>query len=229
MVLECLRRRCDTQPYGVEQLANWNWHEAEYHQGHHCDFTDDGNGYNRIGVALTALELDAKPATDGRKNKGYSVEHQDSEEEYENGDQVPVNDQVRAVRQDTYTATGGHYRFAINEEQGALFFQSLGTPRHAATHDWAHTPRSNELPRLQFAPDILAAYWSRTPHPKGLKYYFANNVSNEETLPLINKIIEESGYDRIPEWPGVRVSADSEEGAVLVGSSIGATLAYILL
>ncbi|KAI4940837.1 hypothetical protein J4E91_011156 [Alternaria rosae] len=80
-----------------EQLANWNWHEAEYHQGHHCDFTDDGNGYNRIGVALTALELDARPATDGRKNKGYSVEHQDSEEEYENGDQVPVNDQVREI------------------------------------------------------------------------------------------------------------------------------------
>jgi hypothetical protein len=83
----------------------WYWHETAYHQGHHCDFSDNGIGYNRIGVALAALGLDAKPVTSGGKNQGYSVEHFDPEEEYEDGEQVPADDQMYPVGRDTYTVS----------------------------------------------------------------------------------------------------------------------------
>jgi hypothetical protein len=178
-----------------------------------------GNGYNRIGAALAALSLYNKPTTRGGKNYSYFLEHFDHEEAYDDDGPVPVDDQMYALGPNTYTATGAHYRFVINAEQGALFVQSLDAPRYAARRNWDHQPAAKEFPDLQFASDILAGYWLRTPNPKGLKYYFANNVQNAETLPLINKILRDKGYTSIPAWPGVGVSAASEEGAALLGMS----------
>jgi hypothetical protein len=160
-----------------------------------------GNGYNRIGAALAALSLNGKPTTRGGKNYGYSLEHFDHEEDYDDGEPVPVDDQMNALGPNTFTATGAHYRFVVNAEQGALFVQSLDAPRYAAKRNWDHQPEAKELPDLQFASDILAGYWLRTPNPKGPKYYFANNVQNAETLPLINKILRDKGYTSIPAWP----------------------------
>jgi hypothetical protein len=110
-----------------------------------------------------------------------------------------------------------HSKLILFSTHTALFVQSLNAPRYSAAQQWDHTPQSNELPHLQFASDILAGYWLRTPNPKNLEYYFANNVVNEETLPLINKVLGDRGHDKIPAWPGVRVSGPSEEGAVLLG------------
>jgi hypothetical protein len=149
----------------------WYWHEADYSQDHNCDFTDTGTGtgYNRIVAALTALGLNTQPTTRGGSNYGYSLEHFDEQDEYEDGEPVPVDDQEYALGPNTYTATGAHYRFVMNAEQGALFAQSLEAPRHAPSQNWDHQPQAKELPELQFASDVLAAYRLRTPIPKGLK------------------------------------------------------------
>ena len=103
---------------------------------------------NRIGAALTALGLNIKPTTSERKNYGYSLKHFDHDEAYDDGEPVPVDDQMYALCPDTYTAIGAHYHFVINAEQGNLFVQSLDVPRYAATRNWDHMPEAKELRHL---------------------------------------------------------------------------------
>lgn len=42
--------------------------------------------------------------------------------------------------------------------------------------------------------DILAAYWLRNPNPRNLKYWFGQDVTNKDTVPVITKILVDHGH-----------------------------------
>jgi hypothetical protein len=57
----------------------------------------------------------------------------------------------------------------------------------------------------------------RTPDPKKLKYYFTHDVTNEETVSLVNKTLRDRRHGDVPGWPGVRVEVPGEEALALIG------------
>lgn len=131
--------------------------------------------------------------------------------------------------------TGATCEFGINHIGGALFGRALYAPFQCAAEDWRTlgvTPTWAMMPALRHASDIMAGYWLRgNPNPRGLKYYFAIGIQNDETLALIASILLDKGIYDMPAWPGVTLDATGDDwGAkVLLGSPIGATITFLLL
>jgi hypothetical protein len=95
----------------------------------------------------------------------------------------------------------------------------------------------------------MMAYWLRNnPNPKNLRYYFALNVQEDATQPLVAKILQDKGHVDLPVWPGLEVLKGSKEFDILLGehcrsrrlsesswanqvlgSKIGATITLMLL
>lgn len=131
--------------------------------------------------------------------------------------------------------TGATCEFGINHVGGALFGRALYAPLQCAAEDWRTlgvTPTWDMMPSLRHASDIMAGYWLRGNfNPRGLKYYFAIGIQNDETLALIASILLDKAIYDIPAWPGVTLDATGDYwGAkVLLGSPIGATITYLLL
>ncbi|RYO32543.1 hypothetical protein AA0111_g4651 [Alternaria arborescens] len=148
-----------------------------------------------IEVALTALGLSTTPMEDGGKNIGISIDHNDDQLKYEDGEEVSIDEQNYEVDGKTYPDV-----------------------------------KKEELPKLSIASDILAAYWLRSPTPQNLKYWFGQDVTNEDTVPIIIKILLDHGYtEGVPTWPGLQLNMPSEETLVLLGSPIGSTVAFFLI
>jgi hypothetical protein len=55
-----------------------------------------------IEVALTALGLSTTPMKDGGKNIGISIEHNDDQLKYDDGEDVPIDEQNYEVDGKTY-------------------------------------------------------------------------------------------------------------------------------
>jgi len=92
------------------------------------------------------------------------------------------------------------------------------SPRTSAEALWGQTSNKDELPRLKRVSDIMTAFWLRdNPDPKKLKHYLAYNVQNEQTMPLINKVLDDTGLRQVPYWPGVTVDMWQEAGEALLG------------
>ncbi|KAH6858617.1 hypothetical protein B0T12DRAFT_163164 [Alternaria alternata] len=183
-----------------------------------------------IEVALTALGLSTTPMKDGGKNIGISIEHNDDQLKYEDGEEVPIDEQNYEVDGKTYPNTGAWFRFTLNPEQGVIFGQDFLGPKAAAKENLDWDVKKEELPKLSIASDILAAYWLRSPTPKNLKYWFGQDVTNEDTVPIIIKILLNHGYtEGVPTWPGLQLNMPSEEALVLLGSPIGSTVAFFLI
>lgn len=88
------------------------------------------------------------------------------------------------------------------------------------------------MPVLRHASDIMTAYWLRNnPNPKGLKYYFALGIQNNETNRVIASILLDKEIYDMPRWPGVKLNLASGYWgfSALLGSPIGSTTAHILL
>tara|TARA_R110002003_G_scaffold143_3_gene13232 strand:+ start:17696 stop:18220 length:525 start_codon:yes stop_codon:yes gene_type:complete len=86
------------------------------------------------------------------------------------------------------------------------------------------------LPELRLASDIMFAYWIRNnANPKNLRYYFVNAVMNAITLRLIAKVVNKKGLQNLPPWPGIALGLSESEAEYLLGSPIGATLAFMLI
>ncbi|KAG9186291.1 hypothetical protein G6011_02847 [Alternaria panax] len=206
------------------------WFESEYDQDVSCNFGDNTpNIKNRIGVALTDLGLSATPIKDGGKNIGFSIEHNDDQLQDEDGDEVPIDEQFYYVDNEEYMNTGAYFRFTFNPEQGVIFGQNFLNPKVAAEDNGLELTKE-ELPKLSIASDILAAYWLRNPNPRNLKYWFGQDITNEETVPIIIKILVAHGYtEGIPVWPGLQLDVPSDEALALLGLPIGSTVAFFLI
>jgi hypothetical protein len=183
-----------------EDLQNWGWHESFYNPDVGANFID----YNRISPALRNLGLSDHPLSRGGDNECWSIEHGDEERVDEDGDEVPLEDQIYQINNDKYPCTGAYYRFAMNKKGGAIFAQSLLGPKAAAELNDIDVKGGDKLPHLSRASDILWSYWYRNnPNPKNLWAFFVNYVRNEETLPLIARILRNHGQDKVPYWPGM--------------------------
>lgn len=131
--------------------------------------------------------------------------------------------------------TGATCEFGINHVGGALFGRALYAPFQCAAEDWRTLGVNSTwdmMPSLRHASDIMAGYWLRgSSNPRGMKYYFAICIQNDETLALIASILLDKAIYDMPAWPGVTLDATEDYwGAkVLLGSPIGATITYLLL
>ncbi|KAL6703814.1 hypothetical protein ACN47E_009033 [Coniothyrium glycines] len=213
------------------ELDTWGWIEAPFDQHFHCNFANDGREKaHHIGTALVALGIDPKPHAEGGHNICYNVEHGDEFLLDEDDEEVEMYEQLYYVGEKEYHYTGGYYRFAINQNDGVIMVAGLLNPFEAAKNEWDDDPTMDMMPALRRASDIVSAYWLRgNQNPRNLRYYFANHIKNDYTLALIAKIFAAIGRTEMPYWPGVKFTMDTQEAESLLGSPIGATLAYLLL
>jgi hypothetical protein len=99
-----------------------------------------------------------------------------------------------------------------------IFGHDFESPRAAADYSWQEDPAEDKLPKLKRASDMLTAIWLRGhPNPKNLRYYLAYQVQNDETTPVIAKILRDANLDQVPYWPGFTVGMWTEEGVALLG------------
>jgi hypothetical protein len=63
---------------------------------------------------------------------------------------------------------------------------------------------------------------------RNVKIYGANHVVNTETVRLLAVANRNTGQ-RLQQWPGTVFYTNANEGKALVGSPIGATIAYFLM
>lgn len=117
-----------------------------------------------------------------------------------------------------------------------MFARAIYSPMSAAKEDWPRkhgvTPTWPMMPALRHASDIMTAYWLRNnPDPKGLKYYFALGIQNDDTNRVIASILLDKEIYDMPRWPGVNLDLASGYWGfhALLGSPIGLTIAHILL
>ncbi|CBX97537.1 hypothetical protein LEMA_P089460.1 [Plenodomus lingam JN3] len=217
------------------ELQTWFWHEGFFDQDN-CFFGDDDPDNSileraHIQTALEYLGLSILPAARGGDNICYSVEHFDEDAEDEDGDEVEFENQEYVADGEVRQATGAHYRFGLNHQGGTIYIQQLLNPSSAATLFWEDDSRiPDALPALRHASDIILAYWLRqNPNPQGLKYFFVNNLINDATVLLVAAILKKKGFQQVPYWPGVVLDWKSGEAAVLIGSPIGAIIAFTLI
>ncbi|OAK93794.1 hypothetical protein IQ06DRAFT_204231, partial [Phaeosphaeriaceae sp. SRC1lsM3a] len=222
------------------ELATWGWRESKWDQEDHCDFTAGFMGRGNVKSAFYDLHLSALPKTQGGDNVCYAVEHYDDqklEDDYSHG---MYYHEYYTVNGQQYRLTGGSYCFGVNQKGGALIAKLLRSPLSAAQEYWGedsdddddhdNMPSLSSMPALRRPSDIMAAYWLRNNlAPKSLSYYFALDVQNDETLPLITSVLDRRGLERMPPWPGVKVGMWEEEGEALLGSPLGAIVAYLLV
>ncbi|KAL1797202.1 hypothetical protein ACET3X_003808 [Alternaria dauci] len=231
--------------FPTAELATWGWFEGELDQDVSANFDDNSlESKNKIGAALTDLGLSTTPMKDGGKNIAFAVEHHDDQLKYDDGQDVPIEEQNYEIDGKLYPNTGAGFIFAFNPEQGGesltillrdllyrlIFGQNFLGPKAAAEHNLPWDPKKEEFPKLSMASDILAAYWLRNPNPKNLKYWFGQDVVNEATEPIIMKILVDHGYtEGVPAWPGLQLDMPSDEALALLGSPIGSTVAFFLI
>ena len=64
---------------------------------------------------------------------------------------------------------------------------------------WRHDP-ALAIPDLQRSSDVVSLEWGelcrRDGHrPQGLRYYFSDQIFNDDTLDILNIVLQRKGYD----------------------------------
>ncbi|KAH7070648.1 hypothetical protein BKA63DRAFT_393228, partial [Paraphoma chrysanthemicola] len=213
------------------ELSIWGWHEGSYDAEINCDFSQDGTeNYKHIGDALKSLALNVLPQQAGGDDFCFSNQHFDEDAVDEDDEAIDYFDPKYTVNGRKYSATGAFFRFAINYVGGDIFAQNLESPKSAAAENWDFNPDDDMLPKLRLASDVMFPYWTHNnANPKKLRYYFVNTVANEVTQRVIAKIVQKKGLPDLPEWPGITLGMWEREAEYLLGSPIGATIAFMLI
>jgi hypothetical protein len=91
------------------------------------------------------------------------------------------------------------------------------------------------VPLAQYSDVIFLEYSKLCGRAKkdvsGLKYMLALNVENPNTWSIVLKALtnKNGGKTDIPLWPGTEFSMNEAEGKALLGTQIGAPLAWMLI
>lgn len=229
----------------TEELWRWGWEVGIPNPDDMCIFGEhpgavfDAPSYE-MGSAFKALNINPMPVGWGGYNLFYMVEHSLTILPDYKGprDEYKQNYCVNGCK---YHRTGGSYHFAINKADGGTFTISIYTPRFSLTttkvilaldltspmvqakRKWSVQPTIDMMPAIRNASDIFLAYWLLTnPNPRNLRYYFAIEITNTETVHIINTILLETeySYGKAPHWPGHIVPADSVDGQALIGTTL---------
>ncbi|KAF2405419.1 hypothetical protein EJ06DRAFT_25380 [Trichodelitschia bisporula] len=140
----------------------------------------------------------------------------------------PWTDDAGVKRKETY----GIYQDIFNPAFGLIVAVIIEGPSYRAEE--YGLSQSNVPPLKQWA-DFAHLLWIRQCEakgvdPKGLRYVIQENIENEETVALMNWAVYSTGQkfrgwkDRGP----IYFSADSDEGAALIGSANGRGTAWLL-
>jgi hypothetical protein len=88
----------------------------------------------------------------------------------------------------------------------------------------------DELPKLRSLSDVLWGFWNRDNDDiQGLRIYGALWIANDDTRKLAASALASRNRDKLDRWPGLQFGTDTPEGKALLGSPIGATIAYFLM
>lgn len=106
------------------------------------------------------------------------------------------------------------------------------SPRHEA----ARKNIKGELTPLAQYSDVLFLEYSRLASAakadvSGLKYLLFHNIENPDTWSTVLKALmnKNKGKKDIPMWPGTEFDMNSAEGKALLGTQIGAPVAWMLI
>lgn len=106
------------------------------------------------------------------------------------------------------------------------------SPGHEAQ---ANNIKGEIVPLAQYSDVIFLEYSKLCGRAKkevsGLKYMLALNIENPNTWSIVLKALmnKNSGKTEIPLWPGTEFSMNTGEGKALLGTQIGAPLAWMMI
>lgn len=126
------------------------------------------------------------------------------------------------------------YDQAINVAAGLVIPYYIFSPRHEAA---GNNIKGEIVPLAQYSDVLFLEYSTLAGRAKpkadvsGLKYLLFNNIENPNTWSTVLKALmnENKGKKDIPLWPGTGFSMNSAEGKALLGTQIGAPLAWMLI
>lgn len=106
------------------------------------------------------------------------------------------------------------------------------SPRHEADRQGL---KGEVVPLAQYSDVLYLEYSKLCGRAKAsvsdLKHFMFLNIENKGTWAMVLKALmnENEGEKDIPRWPGTEFSLNSEEGKALLGTQIGAPLAWMLI
>lgn len=124
------------------------------------------------------------------------------------------------------------YDQAINVAAGLVIPYYVYSPRHEAQDK---NIQGELVPLAQYSDVLFLEYSKLCGRAKtsvsGLKHFMFLNVENKGTWAIALKALmnENGGRKDIPLWPGAEFSLNSKEGRSLLGTQIGAPLAWMLI
>lgn len=124
------------------------------------------------------------------------------------------------------------YDQAINVAAGLVIPYYVYSPRREAQDK---NIQGELVPLAQYSDVLFLEYSKLCGRAKtsvsGLKHFLFLNVENKGTWAVALKALmnENGGRKDIPLWPGTEFSLNSKEGRALLGTQIGAPLAWMLI
>ncbi|CAO2649457.1 Nn.00g068420.m01.CDS01 [Neocucurbitaria sp. VM-36] len=210
-----------------QELTQWGWNDL-LPLDSLCSYGNDG--YWELEEAFKNLGLNPHDVSKGGHNECYRIEHWNPNLRDANNRLVPAEKQEYRIGERRYRATGAAYSFGMNRIDGAIFGQVLISPAHHAADLWERQPDRSELPELRSLADVLWGFWNRdNPNLRNIRYYVVNMVANEEACELIARALKNKEKEKITPWPGITFGTDTDEGKAILGSPVGATIAYFLM
>lgn len=106
------------------------------------------------------------------------------------------------------------------------------SPRNEAAR---HNIKGELVPLAQYSDVLFLEYKKLAGRAKvevsGLKYFLFHNIENQNTWSTVLKALKNknNGNMDIPMWPGAEFSMNSAEGKALLGTQIGAPVAWMLI
>ena len=113
------------------------------------------------------------------------------------------------------------YHNAYSPHAGVIIGNNVESPRHMQ-----RDRPSLVLPDLQAWSDVTWLEWVQQCQqagvdPGNLRFVIHEFISNEETIEVIKGILTARGLDPEPDWPGLRVDIDTDDGKALFGTPNG--------
>ncbi|GAB7329099.1 hypothetical protein MBLNU13_g00933t1 [Cladosporium sp. NU13] len=132
----------------------------------------------------------------------------------------------------SHVASEGVYDQVINLAAGLVIPYYIFSPRHEAQ---THNIKGELVPLGQYSDVLFLEYAKLAGRTKGemvpLKYLLFHNIENPNTWSTVLRALsnKNDGKQDIPLWPGTVFSMNEAEGKALLGTQIGAPLAWMLI
>lgn len=168
---------------------------------------------------------------------GYHFAHGVKDHRDENGQPLPIKEQVYHAYNRDWPATGARVKFGVQDKAGAIFVSLAVSPSHAYRELHGSDISPNDLPHLRSLSDLLWAGWASgsspmarpgNPNIANLRFIFMVDIVSGETQSIMKRALADKGMDQVPVWPGVDFSTAETNGAALLGSPNGKPAGYLL-